>query len=58
MRARKPEKTWPKMTANIGAVAKAGQSKYIKNIVQDRIREKPNLGTRTGIMKKKKERVE
>jgi hypothetical protein len=24
MRARKPEKTWPKMTANIGAVAKAG----------------------------------
>jgi hypothetical protein len=31
MRARKPEKTWPKMTANIGAVAKAGQSKYISN---------------------------
>jgi hypothetical protein len=30
MKAKKPEKTWPKMTANIGAVAKSGQSKYIQ----------------------------
>ena len=38
MKAKKPEKTWPKMTANIGAVAKSGQSKYIYNVIQYGIR--------------------